>query len=94
LEEDILKMSHEVAQAWSLLNGIWPEVRSGVLPEEREIRSLEQVIAAAQRIYALGDIAGHSPAIRSRGSGEVAQGAGSGLKSFRHGGQGDMLPMR
>jgi SOS response regulatory protein OraA/RecX len=82
LEEDIPEMSHEVAQAWSLLNGLRSEVRSGVLREEREIRSREQVIAAAQRIHELDDIAGNSPVIRSRGaSGEVAQSIGSELKS-------------
>jgi hypothetical protein len=41
-------MSYEEQRAWSLLNGLRHEVRSGVLREEREIRSREQVIAVAQ----------------------------------------------
>jgi hypothetical protein len=48
LEEDIPEMSHEEQRAWLLLNGLRREVRSGVLREEREIRSQEQVITAAQ----------------------------------------------
>jgi hypothetical protein len=47
LEEDIPEMSHEQQRAWSLLNGLRRDVRSEVLREEREIRSREQVIAAA-----------------------------------------------
>jgi hypothetical protein len=41
-------MSHEEQRAWSLLNGLRHKVRSGVLREEREIRSRKQVIAAVQ----------------------------------------------
>jgi hypothetical protein len=54
LEEDIPEMSHEEQHAWLLLNGLRQEVRSGVLREEREIRSRKQVITAAQRLHKLG----------------------------------------
>jgi hypothetical protein len=40
-------MSQEESRAWSLLNGLRMEVRSGVLRKEREIRTREQVIASA-----------------------------------------------
>jgi Zinc knuckle len=61
------EMSHEEQRAWSLLNGLRREVRSGVLREEREIRSREQVIAAAQRLHELGTMGtGVSHAFRSR----------------------------
>lgn len=50
LEEDIPEMSVEETRAWALLNGLRLEVRSAVLRDEREIRSREQVIAAAQRV--------------------------------------------
>jgi hypothetical protein len=46
-------MSHEEQHAWSLLNGLRQKVRSRVLREEREIRSQEQVITAAQRLHEL-----------------------------------------
>jgi hypothetical protein len=46
-------MSHKEQRAWSLLNSLRHEVRSGVLREEREIRSRKQVIAVAQRLHEL-----------------------------------------
>jgi hypothetical protein len=48
LKEDIPEMSYEEQRAWSLLNSLRREVRSGVLREEREICSREQMITAAQ----------------------------------------------
>jgi rubrerythrin len=74
LEEDIPEMSQEQRRAWLLLNGLRREVRSGVLREEREIRSREQVIAAAQRLHELngGMGAGTSHAFRSRDRGEAS----------------------
>jgi Zinc knuckle len=72
LEEDIPEMSYEEQRAWSLLNGLRREVRSGVLREEREIRSREQVIAAAQRLHELGTMGtGVSHAFRGRDRGEA-----------------------
>jgi hypothetical protein len=41
-------MLHKEQRAWSLLNSLRRKVRSGVLREEREIRSRKQVITAAQ----------------------------------------------
>jgi hypothetical protein len=39
-------MSQEESRAWSLLNELCTKVCSGVLCEEREIRTREQVIAS------------------------------------------------
>jgi Zinc knuckle len=64
-------MSYEQQRAWSLLNGLRSEIRSGVLREEREIRSREQVISVAQRLHELGGIANRAPAIRKRDAGET-----------------------
>jgi hypothetical protein len=60
-------MSHEEQRTWSLLNGLRREVRSGVLREEREIRSRKQVITTAQQLHELGTIGtGVSHAFRSQ----------------------------
>jgi hypothetical protein len=67
-------MSQEESRAWSLLNGLRTEVRSGVLREEREIRTREQVIASAQRLHELGTMGtGVSHAFHSRGHGQGSQ---------------------
>jgi hypothetical protein len=77
-------MSHEEQRAWLLLNGLRREVRSGVLREEREIRSREQVIAAAQRLHELGTMStGVSHAFRTGGrsqGGEAQASRGAELK--------------
>jgi hypothetical protein len=74
IEEDIPEMSQEESRAWSLLNGLRTEVRSGVLREEREIRTREQVIASAQRLHELGTMGtGVSHAFRSGGHGQGSQ---------------------
>lgn len=75
LEEDIPDMSQEETRAWSLLNGLRGEVRSGVLREEREIRSREQVIASAQRLHELGTM-GTAVSHAFRGGGR-SQGGGT-----------------
>jgi hypothetical protein len=71
LEEDVPEMTEEQQRAWTLLNGLRPDVRSSVLREEREIRSREQIIAAAQRLHELGRVdAGGSHVFRSRETGK------------------------
>jgi Arc/MetJ family transcription regulator len=70
------------------LNGLRREVRSGVLREEREIRSQEQVIAAAQRLHKLETIStGVSHALRSRvrSEGVNTQGKAESKKSTSEG---------
>jgi hypothetical protein len=54
-----------------LLNGLRRDVRSEVLQEEREIRSKEQVIAAAQRLHELDSVADYAHATRGRSAGET-----------------------
>jgi hypothetical protein len=49
-------MLYKEQRAWSLLNSLRRKVRSGVLREEREIRSWKQMITAAQRLHELGII--------------------------------------
>jgi C4-dicarboxylate-specific signal transduction histidine kinase len=91
LEEDIPEMSHEEQRAWSLLNGLRREVRSGVLREEREIRSQEQVITAAQRLHELGTMstgvshAFHTGDRSQDGEAQASRGAESKEKSTLEG---------
>jgi len=76
LEDDVPSLTEEQQRAWALLNGLRHEIRSTVLREEREIRSREQVIAAAQRLYELGRIdARSSQAYRRQGASSAPQGA-------------------
>jgi hypothetical protein len=64
-------MSYEQQRAWSLLNSLRRDVRSEVLREKREIRSREQVIAAAQRLHKLNSVASYAHATRGRSAGET-----------------------
>lgn len=49
LERDIPELSAEERDAWFLLNRLRPDIRTEVMRENKEIRSREQVLAAAQR---------------------------------------------
>jgi hypothetical protein len=49
LERDIPEQTKQEREAWYLLNSLHPEIRREVMRENKEIRSREQIIAAAQR---------------------------------------------